>query len=127
MPFWLFLAVNKVFFVLFQKYCTNQKNVCVSIVLKAKTEKKFWKNVLTPKKGVFEFWNKNCKKCSSFFSFVLALKTIDAQIFISIFENTQKNVISNQKQTKCRFWQSITFFVGFQKYQPKEHLCVHCF
>ena len=55
MPFWLFLAVNKVFFVLFQKYCTNQKNVCVSIVLKAKTEKKIRKNVLTPKKGVFEF------------------------------------------------------------------------
>ena len=49
-------------------------------ILKAKTEKK----ISWPQKSV---WNKNLKKnMSSYFSFILALKTVDAQmLFWSIF------------------------------------------
>ena len=74
MPFGPYLAVNNGVL-----KNIDQNNICVSIVLKAKTEKK--KIGWPPKKGIFEFWNKNCKKnVSSFFSFVLALKTIEAQM-----------------------------------------------
>ena len=53
---------------------TDQNNICVSIVLKAKTEKNKKKKVgWPPKKGIFEFWNKNRKQIfPSYFSFVLA-------------------------------------------------------
>ena len=49
-------------------------------ILKAKTEKK----ISWPQKSV---WNKNLKKnISSYFSFIFALKTVDAQmLFWSIF------------------------------------------
>ena len=44
----------------------DQDNICVSIVLKAKTEKKYAKKGIDlPKKGIFEFWNKNLKKYRS--------------------------------------------------------------
>ena len=54
----------------------------MSIVFKAKAEKKIQKKIgWTPKKRIYEFWNKNLKKnISSYFSFVLALKMIDAQM-----------------------------------------------
>ena len=51
------------------------------IVLKDKTEKKK-KLLVDPQKSVFlSFKTKTAKKCSSYFSNVLALKTIDAQMF----------------------------------------------
>ena len=53
----------------------------MSIVLRDKTEKNFKKNWLTPKKEAFlSFEIKTVKKCSSYFSFILALKTIDAHM-----------------------------------------------
>ena len=58
--FWLFLAVNNIFWCVFKN--TDQNNICVSNVLKAKTEKKIQTNWLTPKKSIFQFWNKNHKK-----------------------------------------------------------------
>ena len=53
MPFWPFLWVNNVFFVVFKN--TDQNNTCVSFVLKAKTEEKNYKLADLPKKGIFEF------------------------------------------------------------------------
>ena len=56
-------------------------------------EKKISEKIsLPPKKRIYEFWNKNLKKnISSYFSFVLALKTIDAQmLFWSVFLKTHK-------------------------------------
>ena len=63
------------------------------------------------------------------FCSVLAFKTIEKQmLFWSIlFEMHKKNVIKCKKRQKWRFWWSITFFLHFQKYRPKEHLCVYCF
>ena len=63
------------------------------------------------------------------FLYVLAFKTIDKQmLFWSIFfKMHKKNVIKCKKRQKLRFWWSITFFLHFQKYRPKEHLCVYCF
>ena len=53
----------------------KQKNICASIVLKAKTERIFFIG-WPPKKRIFEFLKTNLNKCfSSYFSFVLALKT----------------------------------------------------
>ena len=47
----------------------------------AKTEKNLKKNWLTPQKEAFlSFEIKTVKKCSSYFSFILALKTIDAHM-----------------------------------------------
>ena len=52
MPFLPFLAVNNVFLCLFKN--TDLNNICVSIVLKAKTEEnKFKTNWLTPQKEHF--------------------------------------------------------------------------
>ena len=54
----------------------------MSIVLKAKTEEeKNWrKKLVDPQKIAFlSFEIKTVKNCYSYFSFVLALKTIDAQ------------------------------------------------
>ena len=53
---------------------------------------------------------------------VLAFKTIDKQmLFWSVFLKTlKKPVINHQKRRKWRFWWSLTFFVRFQKYRPKE-------
>ena len=45
---------------------TDQNNIWVSIVLKAKTEEE--KMADPPKKGIFKFCNKNRKKLSSHFS-----------------------------------------------------------
>ena len=69
----------------------------MSIVLKAKTEKKLRKKIgWPPKKGIFEFWNKNRKKLCSYLSFVLALNTIDAQmLFWSVFWNHTKKPLQN--------------------------------
>ena len=82
----------------------------MSIVLKAKTEEKKLRKKKkigwTPKKGIFEFWSKNCKQnFSLYFSFVLALKIIDTQnLFWSVFLIThKKNVINHQNQPKWRF------------------------
>ena len=52
--------------------------ICVSIILKAKTEKKL---VDPPKRAFLSFEIKTIKqKLYSYFSFVLALKTIDTQM-----------------------------------------------
>ena len=51
--------------------------ICVSIILKAKTEKKL---VDPPKRAFLSFEIKTEKKFSPYFSFVLALKTIDTQM-----------------------------------------------
>ena len=57
-------------------------NICASIVLKAKTEKIKKKNWVTPKKECLWVWKTILEKnCSSSFTFVLAVKTIDAQMF----------------------------------------------
>ena len=49
-----FLAVNNGFLSVLKN--TDQNNICVSIVLKAKTEKKLRKKYWYPlKKGIFEF------------------------------------------------------------------------
>ena len=62
---------------------TDQNNICVSLVLEAKTEKIIKKQKLVdpPKRAFLSFEIKTVKKCSSYFSFVLALKIIDAQMF----------------------------------------------
>ena len=78
---------------------TDQNNICVSIIIKAKTEKNVEKNGWPPKKGIFEFWKKNCKKMYSHFSFVLALKTIDPQmLFWSVLtaKNGQNSAFDDQ-------------------------------
>ena len=106
----------------FKKYW-SKKHLCVycynSWNWRKKIKKKNW---LTPKKGIFELWNKNVKNLSSYFSFVFTLKIIDAQmLFLSVFLKThKKTVINRQKRPKWRFWQSITFFVRFQKYRSKD-------
>ena len=47
-----------------------------------------------PKKSIFEFEIKTVKKYSSYFSFVLALKIIDAQmLFWSVFLKTHKKML----------------------------------
>ena len=68
----------------------------MSIVLKAKTEKK----LVDPQKSFFfEFWNKNRKPIfSSYFSFALALKTIDAQmLFDQFFVKVHKKTLLTAK------------------------------
>ena len=127
-PSWPFLAVNNVFLYVFKN--TDQITF-VSLLFKAKTEKELRKKIgWPPKRSLFKFWNKNRKKCSSYFSFVLhSFKNNRPTnvIFISVFENAQKTVINRQKRPKWCFWRSIIFFVLFQKYQPKKKLCVYCF
>ena len=80
------------FFCVFKN--TDQNNIFVSIVLKAKTEEKKIqkKNRLTPQKMHFWVWNKNCKKNFIFF-FCFSFKNNRRTnvILISIFENAQKN------------------------------------
>ena len=87
------------------------------------------KKLVDPEKSICEFWNKNLKQnVSSYFSLVLALKTIDTQkLFWSVFLKTDNKVIDCQKQPKWHFWWSITFFVRFQKNRPKEHFFIYCF
>ena len=51
-PFWPFLAVNNGFLWVFKNI--DQNNICLSIVLKAKTGKKIWKQLVDPQKG--HFW-----------------------------------------------------------------------
>ena len=60
---------------------TDQNNLCLSIVLKTKTETNLKKIGWPSKKSIFEFWNKKkFKKISYNFSFGLALKTVDPHI-----------------------------------------------
>ena len=78
------------------------------------------KYVNPPKKGIFEFEIKTVKKIfSSYFSFVLALITIDLEIlFWSVFLKThKKTVIHRQKRPIWRFWRSITWKGVFVKNQ----------
>ena len=68
------------------------------IVWKLKLKKKREKNCLTPKRAFLSFEIKTEKKCSSYFSFVLALKTLDAQmLFWSVFLKTQKKTLLTAK------------------------------
>ena len=71
---------------------TDYKNICNSIVSKAKIEIKNWVN--PPKCALLNF---EIKIFLSYFSFVLALKTKDAQMF---------------------FW-SVFLLTSFQKYRTK--------
>ena len=60
-PFWLFLAVNNGFLCVFKH--SDQNNICVSIVLKAKTEKiKKKKLVDSQKRAFLSFEIKTVKK-----------------------------------------------------------------
>ena len=61
----------------------------MSLVLKAKTEKyEEKKQLVDPQKGHFWVWNKNLiKMFSLYFSYVLALKTIDVQMLF--FDGTK--------------------------------------
>ena len=72
------MAVSKFFLVHFKN--SDQNNICASTVFKAKAEKSI-KNYLTPKKRAFmSFETKTLKNISSYFIFVLALKTEDSQM-----------------------------------------------
>ena len=83
MPFWLFLAVNNVFLCVFKN--TDQNNICVSIVLKAKTEEKKLKKLVDPQKRAFLSFE---------------IKTIKKYFFIFFFCFSFKN---NRKQTQKYF------------------------
>ena len=75
------------------------------IVLKDKTEKKIKKkNWLTPKNGKTKF--------SSYFSFVLALKTIHAQmLFWSVFLKTHKKTLVTTKNSQNGVFDSQELFL----------------
>ena len=89
----VFLAVNNGFFCVFKN--TDQNNICVSIVLNAKTEKKLKKNWLTPKKSFFDFWNKNHKKYfiifSNFAKWNIYAKT---KPFLTVHMGPRSNILS---------------------------------
>ena len=79
MPFWPFLVVNNVFLCVFKN--TDQNNICVSIVFKAKTKEKyeeifFYGFYFKTQKYSFLWVN----QFLNFFSSVLAFKTIDTQM-----------------------------------------------
>ena len=125
----IFIYVNNGFLCIFKN--TDQNNICVSCILKAKTEKKIRKKLINPQKKAFlSFEKKTVKKCFFIFFFcfsfliwfVLALKTIDAQmLFWSVFLKThKKTVINRQKRPKWRFWQSITFLCVFKNTDQKN-------
>ena len=75
-------------------------------------------------------WRKICLKV-----FISKLKNTLFQrstnfFFLNFFlflKSYKRKVINHKKWPKWRFCQSITFFVRFQKYLPKEHLCVYHF
>ena len=77
MPFWPFLAINNGFLLVFKN--TDQNNICVSIVFKAKTKEKYEYNfcfmVFISKLKNALFWGS-----TNFFLSVLAFKTIDKQM-----------------------------------------------
>ena len=73
------------------------------------------------------------QKCSfsgvnQFFS-VLAFKTIDTQmLFWSVLLKTHKKLLLTSKHSQNGVFDGQKLFlVRFQKYQPKDHLCVNCF
>ena len=71
-----------------------------------------------PKKHIFEFWNKNGKKISSYLSLVLTLKTIDAQmLFWSVFLKTHKKPLLIEKMA---FLTVNNFFCAFLKIPTKR-------
>ena len=89
-PFLLFFWLIKVCKSVFKN--TDQSDICVSIVLKAKTEKN------EEKRAFFSFEIKTIKTCFfiCFFCFTVAIKTIDAQmLFLSVFLKTQKKTVIN--------------------------------
>ena len=92
MPFWPFLAVNNGFLCVFKN--RDQNNICVSIVLKAKTEEqKFEKKLVDPQKRVcLSFVIKSIKKYFFIFFFSCSFKNNRRThvILISICENEQK-------------------------------------
>ena len=51
MQFWPFLVVNNGFLCVFKN--TDQNNICVTIVLKAKTEKKIEEKLVDPQNRAF--------------------------------------------------------------------------
>ena len=82
---------------------------------------------MTSKKGIFEFWNKKRKQnFSSYFSFVLALKTKDAQMLflLALLKSHKRIVINCHKRLKWHFWRSITFV---SKLPTKRTFVRHCF
>ena len=100
-PFWSFSVVNNGFLCIFKN--TDRNNICVSCILKAKTEKKIRKKLINPQKKAFlSFEKKTVKKCFFIFFFCfsfliwffLALKTIEAQmLFWSVFlKNAHKKL-----------------------------------
>ena len=73
------------------------------------------------------FWGSTNFFSQFFFSF-LAFKTIDTKCYLdNFFENAEKNCYLPPKIVKIAFLTVNNFFLHFQKYQPKEHLCVYCF
>ena len=80
-----FLVVNHGFFCIFKN--TDKNNICVPIVLKAKTEEKN------------EFWNINRKKMFFIFFFYFSFKNKRCTnvILISIFENARKKLFLTGK------------------------------
>ena len=90
----------------------------MSIVLKAKTEKKLVQKIEWPQNRVFlSIEIKTLENLSSYFSFVLALKIIDTHytivIFICNFENAQKNHYQQPKTAKMAFLTVNNFFCAF--------------
>ena len=86
-PFLLFFWLIKVCKSVFKN--TDQSDICVSIVLKANTEKN------EEKRAFFSFEIKTIKTCFfiCFFCFTVAIKNNRRTnvIFISIFKNAEKN------------------------------------
>ena len=85
MPFWPYLAVLA-FFSAFYKILTKTTFVRL-LFLKLKQEKTIYKKLVDLQKSMFmSFETKTLKNSSSYFSFVLALKSIEAQmLFWSMF------------------------------------------
>ena len=96
--------------------------------VKAKTEEKY-------KEIIFYGFYFKTQKCSfwgstNFFNFfsVLAFKTIDTQmLFWSVFLKTHKKPLLTAKNGQNGVFDGHSLFLRFQKYWPKEHLCVYCF
>ena len=110
---WLFCIFKFCIFHVFKK--TVQNNICVSIVLKAKSIKNKKKNWLTPQKGHFWVWVIKTEKKLFFFIFFFCFRRTNV-ILISIFENSQ----NNRYYIKWRFLWSITFVLRFKKLPIKR-------
>ena len=113
-----------------QRIFLNQNNICVSIVFENKTTTKIWRKIcfmVLISKLKNALFGGQPMFFLIFFS-VSAFKIIDTQLlFWSVFLKTHKKIVINRQiWSKWCFWWSITFFVRFQKYQPKDQLCVYC-